>query len=104
MHTSLKKQYVYKLATKMYKGAFASDPDKDRRTPATWLRFVKPMDEQRTVNKRGAPSTPPSGASSASPISSEKHGKKSRTGSAQPRRLQLDPSFARNPPSSAPAP
>ena len=101
-YTSLKQQYVYKLSAKLYK-AFVPDPGTDRRTPAAWLRLVTPMAEERTVNKRGAPSTPPSGASSASPISSEKHGKKSRTGSAQPRRLQLDPSFARNPSSSAPA-
>ena len=102
-YTSLKQQYVYKRATNLYK-AFVPDPGTDRRTPAAWLRLVTPMDEERIANKRGAPSTPPSGASSASPISSEKHGKKSRTGSAQPRRLQLDPSSARNPSSSAPAP
>ena len=51
---------------------------------------VVPMDEDR-ASKRAA-SSPGSQKSSSSPDSSEKQGKKPRTGRVMPRRLQLETS------------
>ena len=57
-YTSLREQYVYKRAGRLYNAAFKSDPGKSGRTLAAWLRHATPMDEDRAA-KRGAAEPPP---------------------------------------------
>jgi hypothetical protein len=52
-YTSLREQYVYKRAAKLYNAAFKSDPGKSGRTLARWLRrgAAAPMDDDRGVKR-----------------------------------------------------
>ena len=45
-YTSLREQYVYRRAAKLYAAAFASDPGKSGRALAAWLRRATPMDTE----------------------------------------------------------
>mgnify|MGYP006903294262 CR=1 FL=1 len=45
-YTSLREQYVYRRAAKLYAAAFASDPGKSGRSLAAWLRRATPMEAE----------------------------------------------------------
>ncbi len=72
-YTSLREQYVYKRAAKLYNEAFKSDPGKSGRTLAAWLHHATPMEED------------PIARQSASTRSSRQAKKPRLGGSAKPR-------------------
>ena len=45
-YTSLREQYVYKRAARLYYAAFKLDPGKSGRALAAWLRRATPMDTE----------------------------------------------------------
>ena len=45
-YTSLREQYVYKRAARLYYAAFKSDPGKSGRALAAWLRRATPMETE----------------------------------------------------------
>ena len=45
-YTSLREQYVYKRAARLYYAAFKLDPGKSGRALAAWLRRTTPMDTE----------------------------------------------------------
>ena len=53
-YTSLREQYVYRRAAKLYAAAFASDPGTSNRPLAAWLRRATPM-ETDTDSAGGQP-------------------------------------------------
>ena len=71
-YSSLREQYVYKRAAKLYAAAFESDPGKSGRALAAWLRHATPM-ETETASVAGSDGSQPS-----------KRAKKSRGSRAQP--------------------
>ena len=76
----------------MYNAALKLDPSKSGRPLAAWLRkdCATPMEEDRGAKR---PAAAASGSQSSSPRgASTKEGKKTRSGSAKPRGLQLEAS------------
>ena len=52
-YTSLREQYVYKRAARLYNATYSLDPGKSGRTLAAWLRrgAAAPMDDERGVKR-----------------------------------------------------
>ena len=59
-YTSLREQYVYRRAAKLYAAAFASDPGKSGRALAAWLRRATPMETETEAVAGSVGSQPPS--------------------------------------------
>ena len=59
VHTSLREQYVYHRAAKLYAAAFASDPGKSGRSLAAWLRRATPMETETEAVAGSSGSQPP---------------------------------------------
>ena len=57
-YTSLREQYVYKRASKLYYAAFKSDPGKSGRPLAAWLRRATPMEMETASVASSAGSQP----------------------------------------------
>ena len=74
-YTSLREQYVYKRASKLFYAAFKSDPGKNSRPLAAWLCHATPMEED-PINSQWPPL----------PRSDGKAKKPRLGGSAKPRR------------------
>ena len=60
-YTSLREQYVYRRAAKLYAAAFASDPGKSGRSLAAWLRRATPMETETEAVAGSSGSQPPNG-------------------------------------------
>ena len=58
-YTSLREQYVYRRAAKLYAAAFASDPGKSGRPLAAWLRRATPMETETEAVAGSSGSQPP---------------------------------------------
>ena len=58
-YTSLREQYVYRRAAKLYAAAFASDPGKSGRSLAAWLRRATPMETETEAVAGSSGSQPP---------------------------------------------
>ena len=74
-YTSLREQYVYRRAAKLYAATLKSDPGRSGRPLAAWLRRVTPM----VIDLGSQPPSPRSAGQTA---------KKPRTGGAKPRSPQ----------------
>jgi len=74
-YTSLREQYVYKRAARLYAAALRSDPGKSSRPLAVWLCRMTPM----VIDLGSQPPSPRSAGQTA---------KKPRTGGAKPRSPQ----------------
>ena len=59
-YTSLREQYVYKRASKLYYAAFKSDPGKSGRPLAAWLRRATPMETETASSVAGSVGSQPS--------------------------------------------
>ena len=57
-YTSLREQYVYRRASKLYAAAFKLDPGKSGRPLAAWLRHATPMETEAASVTGSAGSQP----------------------------------------------
>ena len=81
-YTSLREQYVYKRAARLYYAAFKLDPGKSGRALAAWLRRATPMETEPRAKRTGTAH----GSQPPSPRSAEKGAKKPR---GSPRALMI---------------
>ena len=58
-YTSLREQYVYKRAARLYYAAFKLDPGKSGRALAAWLRRATPMEMDAESASGSSGSQPP---------------------------------------------